>query len=338
MLKGKKKWMSLLKDQLFHVLTKTRYGEQLVFFFKKMAGRLPVVDLSFPLSVSIELSSVCNLSCVHCPSHLPSLSFRAKPHGMMKLSLFYKAMDELDEHGPMALALHKDGEPLLHPDILKILGRVKQGRPHHVTLITNGHFFSEGIQEAVLREGIDEVLFSIGAASTSFYEKIRGEGFDRIVGNIIRFIGEVKRYHPGPQVTVQIVRLPEYWETEYEIREFCRFWGEKGVHVMVYDKLNWGVFESPASRIRRYPCPSLWRTLFVHWDGKISACCIDWDQSLSIGNLKDQTIASAWSGDMLRNQRQLHLNGQFGSLELCRTCNFWSTVSRVDRRELGIGL
>lgn len=86
--------------------------------------------------------------------------------------------------------------------------RTKQVRTHHATLITNGHFFPEEIQEAVLLGGINDVLFSVGAASFSFYKKVRGDRFDRVMDSIPQFHqesqGECKgtaNYSSDSQVT-----------------------------------------------------------------------------------------------------------------------------------------
>jgi radical SAM protein with 4Fe4S-binding SPASM domain len=323
-----------IKDKLFYFLENTDIGEGLVVYVKKKLGRLPVVDLSFPTSINLEITSLCNLSCIHCPSHLSSAVKNRKPHGLMTMGLFSKAMDEIDSHGITRLALHKDGEPLLHPEILTILSRVKQNQSHFVTVITNGQLLTDEISDALLNNHIDSIMFSIGAASRSFYEKVRGSGFELVSDNIQRFLKKCEKYQPQPIVTVQIINLPEFPEMEAEIRQFKNFWKRKPVTVMVYDKLNWGLFDSDVSKIERYPCPSLWRNMFVHWDAKVSACCIDWDQSLVIGDLNEQTIAEIWSGDEIRAYRQAHVNKHFSAYKLCKRCNYWSTISRLDMKRI----
>jgi len=323
-----------LKDKIFYFLEKTNVGVELVFQVRKKLGRLPVVDFTFPTSINLEITSLCNLSCVHCPSHLSSAAKNPKSHGLMTMGLFNKAMDEIDSHGITRLALHKDGEPLLHPEILTILSRVKQNQPHFVTLITNGQLLTNEISDALLNNHIDSILFSIGAASRSFYEMVRGSGFELVLDNIQKFLKRREKFQPQPIVTVQIINLPELPEMEAEIRQFKKFWEREPVTVMVYDKLNWGLFDSAVSKIKRYPCPSLWRNLFVHWDAKVSACCIDWDQSLVIGNLNEQTIADIWSGDEVRAHRQAHVNNQFSVYKLCKRCNYWSTISRLDMKSI----
>ncbi|PLX32354.1 MAG: hypothetical protein C0600_02880, partial [Ignavibacteria bacterium] len=105
-------------------------------------------------------------------------------HGHMNLDLFQRLMDEIDAHGARHIALHKDGEPLLHPDIISMLERVKARHEHHVYLTTNAQRMEPNVIDAILRARIDTVNFSIGAASEEFYGKVRGCGFKRVIENI----------------------------------------------------------------------------------------------------------------------------------------------------------
>ena len=50
----------------------------------------------------------------------------------MDIDQFDQLMDEIDQWGERLVALHKDGEPLLHPKILYILDRVKKNINHNI--------------------------------------------------------------------------------------------------------------------------------------------------------------------------------------------------------------
>lgn len=324
--------LSELKGQLVYFLEKTNIGQAIVFFVKKKLGKLPAIDLNFPTSVHLEISSLCNLSCIHCPSHLPQYKEWGKTHGIMQLGLFNRAMDEIDQRGVTRLALHKDGEPLLHPEINTILNRVKKNQTHYVTLITNGHLLTDEVADAILDNHIDSIIFSIGAASASFYEKVRGKGYEKVLDNISSFLNKREEFHHKPAITVQIINLPEFPEMKTEIEKFKQFWKGKPVKVMVFEELNWGVFDTCEASIDRYPCPSLWRNLFVHWDGKVSPCCMDWNQSLTLGNLNNQSLAEIWTGEKIKDFRKAHLKNEFAALPLCGNCNYWCTVTRLEEK------
>ncbi len=267
--------MKSIKKKITKSLKKSNLGHNLLFQAKKITGRLPVVDFHFPNSVGIEIASICNLSCIHCPSHNKEYKEQARKMGIMNMKLFYKLIDEIDNNKVTNLALHKDGEPLLHPNIIDILERVKKNKQHHVYLTTNAHKLTSKISKAILQNKIDTINFSIGAASPEFYKKVRGHGFQIIIENILTFLKLKKDAKWKTKTVVQIVNLPEYSEMKNEIEQFKKFWSAYDVKIVVYEKLTWGVLEAEKVNIKRYPCPSLWNNFFVNSDGKVSVCCMD---------------------------------------------------------------
>jgi len=66
---------------------------------------------SFPVSMSIEITNICNARCWFCPQ---PLSKRQK--GYMDFPLYSKIMDEIKANGAKVktIALFMDGEPTLH--------------------------------------------------------------------------------------------------------------------------------------------------------------------------------------------------------------------------------
>jgi radical SAM protein with 4Fe4S-binding SPASM domain len=61
----------------------------------------------------------------------------------------------------------------------------------------------------------------------------------------------------------------------------------------------------------------------VNSDGKVSACCIDWNQQLLIGDVNLQSIAEIWKDKPLQKLRQMHINHKEKELPLCDKCNYW---------------
>jgi len=86
---------------------------------------------SRPLSAQIVVTYECNLSCSYCHEYT---------HGapIVPMETIARRIDALDELGVIAFDL-LGGEPLLHPDIIEIVRRIKAKRRsgNFVTLITN---------------------------------------------------------------------------------------------------------------------------------------------------------------------------------------------------------
>jgi radical SAM protein with 4Fe4S-binding SPASM domain len=318
-----------VKKAITKPISKYNIGFNAINSLKKAMGKETNPNYFFPNSISIETASVCNLACSHCPPHSHDFKKDHLKYSFINIELFYKIMEEIDLHGEHRIALHKDGEPLLHPNIIDILSRVKQNRDHSIYLTTNAHRLDEKIGEVILKNKIDIINFSIGAASKDFYKKVRGNGFEKVQENILFFLKQIEHSAWKPRVIVQIINLPEFSEMRTEIKEFRKFWQNKNVEVVVYDKLSWGVLKSAPIHVKRYPCYSLWNSIFINSNGSVSPCCMDWQHKLIIGNAENQTIESIWQGDLLTNIRNYHITKKEGELPLCGSCNYWKTVPKL---------
>jgi radical SAM protein with 4Fe4S-binding SPASM domain len=323
-----------VKNTISKNLSKSSIGNYLLYQFKAISGRTPVVDYLFPDMISIEIASICNLSCIHCPPHNEFYKNRQRKYGVIKMELFEKLMDEIDNQGIRHIALHKDGEPLLHPQIVNILDRVKKNHNHRVYLTSNAHRLTVEIGIAILRNRIDIINFSIGASSPEFYEKVRGKGFNLVIENIQNFLRLVSQSEYKPRIMVQIIDLPEYSEMKDEISRFKKYWKDQEVEIIIYEKLTWGVLDSVPVKLKRYPCLSLWENVFINSDGKVSACCMDWDQSLLTGDIQNQTLEEIWNGGEQKRLRKTHIEKKEADIPLCKTCNYWSTVPRLSKYKI----
>jgi radical SAM protein with 4Fe4S-binding SPASM domain len=322
--------MNSMKTVIRKFLQKTRTGNRLLLYLNRATGRLPRPDMEFPQLISLELSSLCNLACVHCPPHNPEFKDRHRRYGHMDLALFTKLMDEIDAHGKRKIALHKDCEPLLNPSIKPILQRLKKNCEHEVYLTTNAHRLDASLCDEILNARINTVNFSIGAATAGFYRVVRGENFEKVINNIHTFLDARARSDWKPRALVQIINLPEYQHMKEEIRLFKEYWAAYDVEIDVWDKLNWGVFSNDNRLKSRYPCYSLWESLYVNSDGKVSPCCMDWTQELAIGNASVETLTEIWQGERLKALRKSHRDSTAGQNPMCSACNYRQWLPELD--------
>ena len=77
----------------------------------------------------IEITNICNLNCIFCPKTLRKPKF-------MSCDEFKIIADKLKNYGDY-IYLHVLGEPLLHPDIEKILS-ISESFNFKVIITTNG--------------------------------------------------------------------------------------------------------------------------------------------------------------------------------------------------------
>ncbi|HOX52735.1 MAG TPA: radical SAM protein [Fibrobacteria bacterium] len=303
----------------------------LLWKLKHAFKKYPRIDPEFPSLINIETVSACNLRCIHCPSHRQG-SPSPRKFGSMPLDAFLSIMDQIDGHGKRRIALHKDGEPLLHPQIISILERVKARVDHDVYLTTNGQVLTSEITQAILAGRIDHFNVSIGAHSPQTYRKIRGGDLERVKRNVQTFLEARSRSEWKPSVSVQIIDL-EGMDLQREIADFRRYWSSMGVACEVWSELSWGIESQAAVSRWRYPCYSLWDSMVINSDLQVSACCIDWSQSLIVGDVSSRSIQEIWKGDALRRNRIASRANDFRGMELCRHCNYWQTLPMIHRSQ-----
>ncbi len=102
---------------------------------------------------------------------------------------------------------------------------------------------------------------------------------------------------------------------------------------------------APTEQSHRMPCPGLWKTPVIRWDGELMACCADVDGEISVGNLRDYDFEDLWFGEQMTEYRLLHIAGRFEAIPKCWSCggiNFYkmapeeirSYLEETDRMDL----
>ena len=91
-------------------------GKVLASFYVSRWTRNPV-QWGFPISISFEPTTSCNLRCPECPSGLRAFT---RPTGMLEDNFFKQTIDQLSGE-LLYLVFYFQGEPYLNPDFLKMV-------------------------------------------------------------------------------------------------------------------------------------------------------------------------------------------------------------------------
>ena len=78
--------------------------------------------------------------------------------------------------------------------------------------------------------------------------------------------------------------------------------------------------DGPVAPNTRMPCPGLWKTPVIRWDGELMACCADVDGEIAVGNLRDADFDQLWFGEQMTEYRLLHIEGRFEAIPKCWSC------------------
>ena len=90
------------------------------FYISKWTKK--AVQWGYPVSISFEPTTSCNLRCPECPSGLRSFT---RPTGMLKKDFFSETIDQLHKE-LLYLVFYFQGEPYLNPDFLDMVSYASQ--------------------------------------------------------------------------------------------------------------------------------------------------------------------------------------------------------------------
>ena len=80
------------------------------------------------------------------------------------------------------------------------------------------------------------------------------------------------------------------------------------------------VANEPAPKKRKVTCRKPWWRMSVQWDGTVVPCCLDYNNKLVLGNVKDQTLTEIWNGPRMKELRREFLSGKVTN-PLCKDCD-----------------
>ena len=73
----------------------------------------------------------------------------------------------------------------------------------------------------------------------------------------------------------------------------------------------------------RWPCPLLFRRMFINVDGFTEFCVDDWLDESVIGDVRKESLSAVWRNQAYGKLRQAHLNKEFSVNKKCLLCADW---------------
>lgn len=257
----------------------------------KLAPHLP---LRFPVHVDIELAGKCQLACTMCP--YGTGDFDKSKQGMMDLHMANKVLIQADAGGAKSIKLNFRGEPGLYKHFIEIANIAKHWLNFtEVAINTNLTSFTD--DKLVLAcKNLDLIIISIDGATKETYEAIRVKGdFEQLMHKLAL----LRSTYPRPKIRLQmVVQERNQHEVDFFKIKFYPYCDE-----MVFQNVrDRGAGEGLVSERTR--CPQPWQRLIVGWDGKVFACCGNWDNEWAIGQLPMDTLQECWDSERLRILRR----------------------------------
>ncbi len=330
----------MLKDIRQDMITFARLNPHLDFLFTPwkiykyaFAEKFYKLSNDFPTSLLIEPTNACNLKCVFCPRNKSSRKI-----GFISFELFKKIINDCHGRRLYRLWLHKDGEPLLHPQIAKLYKYAKNNCDvQDLRLTTNGILLKGKVACDLLKVGLDHVTISLDSLKRETYKKVKGvDAYDIVEENARNFIE--MRNDMGldkPNIELKTILMTETWA---EVLNFRRKWRGVADSTPVRIMNTWagGVDSESSYKLKHpkepHPCFFLWNNLVIGWSGKASVCCVDWNEEMVVGNVKDQSIYEIYNSERMDRMRLEHLIGKFKLLPKCKNCDIRPLSPKLNPR------
>jgi len=305
---------------------------------KKFIGKLGILSkllrkyilfkrAKFPELLSIEVTTACNSKCIMCPR---TKLTRKIQH--LSIEIFNKIIDDCIGHNLKKINLFWFGDPLANPNIIEYLRIVRQKLPKvRLYISTNAGLLDAKKTDLILQENLLDVInFDVDGITKATYESIRiGVNFDEVMKNIHFFLKRKKELNKQkPQIRMTIINMKQ---TEKEINEFKNYWKKYVQKIDVNDYNTWtgtiednNVGEALAKSKNEkftFPCIHPWQEMVVSSEGMAGLCCLDFDLTAPLGDVKNESIYEIWNGEKLKNYRNLILNLDYAKIPCCKDCN-----------------
>ena len=297
------------------------------------ASKKPVIK-GFPISISIEPTTSCNLRCPECPSGLRAFT---RPTGMLSTSLFENSILQLKDKLSY-LTFYFQGEPYLNPQFLSMVNFASRQGIYTATS-TNAHYLKDDVARATVESGLDRLIVSIDGTTQETYESYRiGGSLDKVLEgtkNVLAWKRKLKSR--TPHVVFQFLVVGP---NEHQIPGLYKLGKEVGVDqvalktAQIYDYKNGSDLIPQQQKYSRYAktdegyvlknrmdnhCWKMWHSCVITWNGKIVPCCFDKDAHFVLGDLNKNSFEEIWFGEQYQNFRSSLLRSR-SEIEICKNC------------------
>lgn len=276
---------------------------------------------NYPPYLQIEPSSICNYRCVFCYQVDQEFTDKAKGHmGYMTLDLFKRIIDEIVGNVEF-ISLASRGELLVCKEIDQML-EYCTGKFLGLKINTNASLLNEKHCHAILSGGVNTVVFSADAATEPLYSQLRVRGnLDKVLKNIQMFNSIKQKYYSDSRIITRVSGVK--FNAEQEMTSMADLWGElvDQVCFVVYNPSHGldNIYQASQNTVTT-PCSELWRRMFVWYNGQVNPCETDYKSTLSVGNIREKSIAQVWSCEEYNKLRLAHANKQRAGVYPCNRC------------------
>jgi radical SAM protein with 4Fe4S-binding SPASM domain len=292
---------------------------------------------AFPVSISIEPLSLCNLSCPEC-----SIGSQPSDRNIGKInSAVYRRI--IDELSPVLfnLSLYFQGEPFLNDTLFEMIEYASVQKKIHTVTSTNGHFLSVENCEKTVKSGLDKLIISLDGTTPEVYKMYRKNGnFETVIQGIKNMVmAKVLLKKKTPIIVLQFI---VFRFNEHQIDDIKKLSKQLNVDrlsiktAQVYHFENDTTYIPTANKYARYKrnregiyqiksklnnmCLRLYESSVITSTGEVLPCCFDKTAGHSFGNIQTNDFKAINNSPNALNFRRAVLTKR-NEMDICKNCS-----------------
>ena len=295
------------------------------------------IQWGYPISISFEPTTSCNLRCPECPSGLREFT---RPTGMLKKDFFRETIDDIYKD-LLYLIFYFQGEPYLNPDFLDMV-KYAHDKGIYTATSTNAHYLTDEKAKKTVESGLDRLIISIDGTTQDVYQQYRvGGKLEKVLEgarNIVKWKKELNSKTPFIFFQFLVVK-----PNEHQIEEVKKLGAEIGVDQVRFKTAQVYDYENDPNQLipenKKYSryikdkegkmkvksglsnrCWKLWHANVITWDGLVVPCCFDKDANHRLGELANEDFKRIWFSKSYNGFRKQLFKGR-ENIDICKNCS-----------------
>ena len=263
----------------------------------------------FPQTIMVEVTNRCNAGCVFCYNQQAK-----RKRGNVDVQLMERLLPAAYNLGAKKLGLYTTGEPLLSSDIAYFVILAKCAGYEYVYVTTNGISASKDKVDSLLNAGLDSIKFSINAGTPQSYVTThKVDRFDEVIGNVktTRELINEGDYKCKVYVSCVTNDVDDFNKLKHLVNDYVD-------EIVMLPIGSQGGYMTEYPQLCSLPCPMVFNRIHITYEGYVTACCVDYENDLIMGDYNKDSLKSIWNGKPYTDLRKRHLT-KTGSCETCKS-------------------
>ena len=260
--------------------------------------------------IYIEVTNICNLNCLFCPGNNRDKEF-------MEINKFKYILNSLKGYTKY-LYFHLMGEPLMHPEINKLIDLASDN--YKINITTNGYYIN--------RIENNNNIHQINISLHSFDEK-NGKPLTEYLDEIFNAVDKLR-------VNNTIISYRLWTNNKYEKDIISALENKYKIKINGNTKIANGIFLEYSTEFiwpdinnnychQNGTCMGLRTHIGILVDGTVVPCCLDYNGKLKLGNIFEEDIKTIINSPRAKKMKIGFLNNQKVE-EMCQHCNFYDRI------------